>query len=302
MSPRWDERQSRPVVVVGDVGVDVIVATTGPVRYGTDAPARVRMHPGGAGANTARWLAAAGVPVSLISRVGADDTGERARISLQRDGIRPVLEVDPDRPTCVVVVVVDPTGERTMFPDRGANQGLAPGDLDWAGALAERAGRPHLHLSGYVLLDEQSRPAGLAALRHARAQGWTISVDPAASAMVAALGPELFLSWVDGVDLLVPNADELASLGGIDAVLAAGVQACVVTHGAAGASWCSRDLRVRLPAPVVERPNSTGAGDAFDAGLLSAWLRGAPPEDCVRAGIDAGSRQAGSRPTRWPEA
>ena len=113
-------------------------------------------------------------------------------------------------------------------------------------------GRGHLHLSGYVLLDDGSRPAGLAALELARRAGWTTSVDPQAAVHIATAGAANFLSWVAGADLLLPNDSELAALGGLEPVLAA-VGAVVVTHGRHGASWYSATERVNVPAPEVAR-------------------------------------------------
>jgi sugar/nucleoside kinase (ribokinase family) len=124
-----------------------------------------------------------------------------------------------------------------------------------------------------VLLDDGSRPAGLAALDRARRAGWTTSVDPQAAVHIATAGAENFLSWVAGADLLLPNDSELAALGGLDPVLAA-VGAVVVTHGRHGASWYSATDRVNVPAPEAHETDSTGAGDAFNAGLLSSWRPG----------------------------
>jgi len=157
---------TRPVVVVGDVAVDVLVRPAGDVQSGTDTAARVRIAGGGAGANTAAWLAHLGVPVMLVARVGADAAGREQAEALAHLGVRCAFTVDPDSPTGTVVAVIAPDGERAMLTDRGANERLRPVDLPPplpAGA--------HLHLSGYVLLHEGSRPAGLAALEAARRAG-----------------------------------------------------------------------------------------------------------------------------------
>ena len=181
-----------------------------------------------------------------------------------------------------------------MLADRGANAAFCVDDVQ----LPVVAGRGHLHLSGYVLLDDGSRPAGLAALDLARRAGWTTSVDPQAAVHIATAGAENFLSWVSGADLLLPNDSELAALGGLDPVLAA-VGAVVVTHGRHGASWYSANDRVNVPAPEAHETDSTGAGDAFNAGLLSSWLAGADPVTALQAGVAAGTAataRIGARP------
>jgi len=271
------------VVVVGDAGLDVVVRADELPPPGGDARARITVGPGGAGANTAAWLAACGARPTLVARVGADAAADRLRAELTAGGVRCAFATDA-APTCQVVVLVDPTGQRTMLADRSAAAHLAPADLP-----ASFDGAVHLHLSGYVLLDPSSRPAGRAALAAARAAGLSTSVDPQAAALLA--DPRDFLADIAGVDLLLPSAAELAALGGED-VLAA-VRAVAVTDGPAGATWLDRSTRVHVPAGRVAVADSTGAGDAFDAGLLTARLAGAGPEEALRSGVAAAARAVG---------
>lgn len=289
------------VVVVGDLGVDVLVAPSAPPVPGADVPARIRTTAGGAGGNTAAWLAHLGASVRLVARVGDDGPGRAAVAELRAAGVEVAAVLDPDAPTCTVVVLLD--GDRTMLSDRGAAARLSPADLP------PLTGSGHLHLSGYVLLDPSSRPAGLAALAAARCAGWTTSVDPQAA---PALTPE-FLGDVRGVDLLLPNADELAALGGSAEALLEVVSAVIVTEGAHGARWVDRDGSYRTAAGgadtvgrggaagggVAGGPDPTGAGDAFDAGLLVAWLAGEGPAEALQAGCAAGAGAAG-RPGARP--
>jgi sugar/nucleoside kinase (ribokinase family) len=277
------------VTVVGDLGVDMRAVMSAPIVPGQDTRARISSAPGGAGANTCAWLARLGMPVSLVARIGNDAAGAAAAAELSAAGVDCRLAVDPALPTCCVIVIVHPDGDRTMLSDRGANAALSPADLD----LPEVAGRGHLHLSGYPLFDPGSRAAGLAAIPAARERGWTVSVDPQSATHLATVGGGVFLDWIGGVDLLLPNADELAALGGPAAVLEA-VAAIAMTDGARGATWYGRGTRVSVPSPAVHRTDSTGAGDAFNAGLLAAWLSGAPPEQALAAGVRAGTAAAGA--------
>ncbi len=278
------------IVVVGDAGLDVTATAAALPLPGGDARASIGIRPGGAGANTAAWLAALGASPVLLSRVGTDRAAGQIRDALAAAGVPAVLAADPDAPTCTVVVLVDGTGQRTMLADRGAAGRLAPADVD----PAVLAGARHLHVSGYVLLDASSRAAGLAALAAARAAGLTTSVDPQAAQL---LEPG-FLDLVRGVDLLLPSAGELAALGGPEAVLGA-VRAVAVTAGAGGATWLDRTGLWNVPAEPVRPVDTTGAGDAFDAGLLAAWAGGGSPLAALRAGVAAGSR-AVRRPGAWP--
>jgi len=277
------------VVVVGDVAVDVIVepcpptVASGPERsggeiiVGADVPARIRTRAGGAGANTAAWLAHLGADVTLVARVGDDPAGRAAAADLRAAGVRPALAVDPEHPTCTVVVLVA-DGDRTMLSDRGAAAFLAPADLPSLEAA------DHLHLSGYVLLGPASRDAGLAALASAGAAGLSTSVDPQ---VAPALGAG-FVDDVRGVDLLLPNAAELAALGGA-AALRDVVGAVAATDGPGPARWTDRHGTWTAQPPPVEVVDPTGAGDAFDAGVLVAWLAGSGPAAALEAGCAAGA-------------
>ena len=157
-------------------------------------------------------------------------------------GVRPVVAVDPEAPTATVVVLVGPGGERTMLSDRGAAARLAVADLP------PLDGVDHLHLSGYVL-GAGSRDAGLAALAAARGAGATTSVDPQATGSADGL-----LARLGGVDLLLPNAAELAALTGSPepgsgAALLDVARAVVVTAGHAGRAGSTATASGRCARP-----------------------------------------------------
>jgi len=292
-------RPTRPVVVVGDVGLDVITRPRGEIHWHSDTPSAVALVPGGAGGNSASWLAGLGAEVTLVARVGDDAAGTACRAELEAAGVTCAFAVDPALPTCMVVILLDAHGDRTMFPDRGANRAFSVADVDLASLGLPLDPRPHLHLSGYVLFDAGSRAAGLESLRQARELGWTTSVDPQSPALIEREGVSAFLSWVSGVDLLLPNENEVVALGGLAAVLGH-AREVVATYGAAGARWVGADVDESAEAPFVDNVDATGCGDAFNAGLLSAWLRGEDRASALRAGVAAGSAAAarvGARPS-----
>lgn len=291
------------VLVVGDLMVDVVAAMSRPLARDSDTPASVSTHGGGSAANVAAWLATTGVSTAFVGCVGDDVFGAAGVSALTAAGVDVgAVAVDPSRPTGTCVVLVEPTGERSMLPDPGANDALMPDDL--AAALF-RPGR-HLHLSGYTLLREGSRIAGLHALARAHEVGMTMSVDPSSEALLLAAGAEQFLAWTRGAHLLLPNADEATALAGTstaaDAVaeLATSYGEVVVTLGSRGSLWQHGFITASAPAEgSVEVVDTTGAGDAFTAGFLGSWLLHPEPETALAAGNRLAARaigKVGARP------
>jgi ribokinase len=285
------------VVVLGDVMLDVVARLSGPVAPGSDSPARIAFDGGGQAANTAAWLAVAGAPVVLVARAGEDAAGRAALSELEALGVDARVAVDSERPTGTCIVLVAADGERTMFPDSGANGALAPGDLP--GDLFEPGS--HLHVAGYALLRDGSRAAALSAIERARAARMSTSVDPSSAALLSGGVRRLG----NGVGLLVPNSLEAATLTGLDDpaaaahALAESVPEVVVTLGEKGALWTDGAELVRVPAEPAKVVDTTGAGDAFAAGLLAARLRGAGPKEALRAGCALAARAVatpGARP------
>ncbi|MGH3658390.1 MAG: carbohydrate kinase family protein, partial [Micromonosporaceae bacterium] len=236
------------MLVVGDLVTDVVAVAAGPLAEGTDTAASITLTGGGAAANTAAWLAYAQLPVTLVAAVGDDPAGAQRVAELESAGVRCAVSRHPG-PSGTVVVIAD-GAERTMLCDRGANAHLSTGDID-----AGLPGAGHLHLSGYPLFDERTRPAGRYALAAARTAGLTVSVDAASARPLRQAGPASFLEWVRGVDLLFANADEARVLVGDVAPdelarrLAGHVATVIVKLGADGAVWADSGSR----AGVVRR-------------------------------------------------
>ncbi|NRQ31081.1 sugar kinase [Nonomuraea sp. NN258] len=292
------------VVVVGDLMTDAVARARYALARASDTPAIVTMHGGGSGANIASWLAVEGAEVAFIGRRGADITGRNRDMELMGYGVDARLVMDPERPTGTCVVLVTHKGERTMLSDPGANAALSPEDLP----RDLFTSGTHLHLSGYTLINEGSREAGLAALEMARRNGMSISVDCASSAPLERTGAEPFLEWTNGVKLLFANADQAKVLTGRDdaeaaaKVLTAWFPQVVIKMNAEGALWYSngRPEPVRAAAePVDKIVDGTGAGDAFCAGFLPSWLEGKPPAESLASGCRLAAKaimHLGARP------
>jgi sugar/nucleoside kinase (ribokinase family) len=284
------------VVVVGDVATDVVVLLSGEPAPGSDRPAAITTRGGGAGANVAAHLAALGTPVLLAGCIGDDAAGTALAAELTAAGVQLALRAVPGSATGTVVSLVEPDGQRSMLADRGANLALRPDDVP-----APTPGG-HLHLSGYTLLDPGPRAAGLAALAAAVAAGCTVSLDPASTGPLAGYGVGRWLDDTAAATLLLPNTDEARLLTGCADVteaaraLAARHPVVAVSLGSDGALWVTRDVLVHRPAHPAAVVDTTGAGDAFAAGLLAEWVAagGRPdPAAALAAGLSRAAAVVG---------
>lgn len=284
------------VLVVGDLMVDVVVAHKEPIAVGSDTPARVRLAGGGSAANTACWLASLGEAPHLMAARGDDPFGDLAAAELDAAGVVFVGPVLDEHPTGTCVVLVGADGERSMLPDRGANDRLPMSAI--VGGLDPMP--DWVHLSGYAILHEGSRNAGRAVLSAGIAGGAVVSVDAASTAPIKAVGADAFLAWIDGASLVFANDDEIEALGGVRAVLDR-VDAVVVKHGAAGATWTDGVATLMAEGFPVDAVDTTGAGDAFAAGWIAAVRRGADPQAALADAVHAGATAVthpGARPVR----
>jgi sugar/nucleoside kinase (ribokinase family) len=223
--------------------------------------------------------------------------------ALREDGVL-VRAVRPaGARTARIGMLVDPaTGDRSFVAERGAADLLRPVDLDpaWFRGLSL------LHLPAYSLLGAPLGDAGRAAVGRARAAGARVSLDLASAGPLLADGRAAAHALVRDVapDLLFTNAPEAAAfLGRADpAPLLDFAPLAIVKRGAGGATLLARGPGGAAPGvrlEVATRPrvvaDTTGAGDAFDAGFLASWLAAGAvtTPDVLRRAVVAGHRAAG---------
>jgi sugar/nucleoside kinase (ribokinase family) len=277
---------SRPptVVVLGDLMLDVIVLPKRPIVEGTDVPGPISLRQGGSAATTARWLSRLGARSVFVTSVGRDPTGRALLDVLRGDNV----VVHPARPagrrTGRIAVLIGVGGERSFVADRSAADALTPSDL--RAAWFNRADL--LHLPVYSLVGEPLGAAGRHAVGLARAAGALVSVDLASVLPLLAGGRRAAWDRIAGTapDVLFGTLEEAHALlgGGSAERLLELAPIAIVKRGPKGATVLARArsggtgsraggrLRFEVATTAIDVEDTTGAGDAFDAGFLASWL------------------------------
>jgi sugar/nucleoside kinase (ribokinase family) len=278
----WD------VAVVGEIYADHVFsgfpAWPGP---GEEVIAENYLRELGGGAiNTACALSRLGRRVRLVGLIGEADLdwfeSRLGDFGVSMDGIR--LGSDGTG----ITVSVSTLEDRSFFTYAGVNRAL-PELLASPEIIADLAAARHVHFA-------MPLPRDLAAilLPLLRQAGCTTSLDVGYSP--AWLRDPVNRPTFRDLDLFLPNAKEAALLSGDEEPssfeawsIGAGIGRAVMKQGAGGA-WIAdeRGLR-RIPAPRIDALDSTGAGDAFDAGVIDGLLDGESIDGCVERGCVCGA-------------
>jgi sugar/nucleoside kinase (ribokinase family) len=250
------------------------------------------VQPGGCAANTAIGLRRQGIEVSVIGCIGNDPFGDLVERDLARHGIEPSgIRRVPDLATSMTVILPVAREDRRFVHTFGANAAMRGDDLD---PLALESAEV-VYVGGYLVLPGLQSDELAERLGTVRARGTRTVLDVAlpglAPVSLADLEPLL-----PQLDWFVPNDDEARALTGeqeperqADRLLAAGAAAVAITLGEHGVFVAAAGERFRLPARPVEVVEPSGAGDAFDAGLISGLLDGLDPRGCAERATALGA-------------
>jgi ribokinase len=270
-------RDMPSILVLGDINLDVLMHVPAyPAPGGEAVTERIITRLGGSAANTAVVLSRLGLEVRLLSRVGNDPWGQLALDALAQAGVGlDLVQRDPAAATGLMFTVVTPDGERTMFGQRGANPLTDPAAI----TPDTLRGADLLHLSGYALLEIPQREAAVRAMELAHQRGLLVVLD---TAYLPALKiPHVFRQYLPALDACILGLQEAQALLGagepeaaVSALLEAGVRLAALKLGAGGCLLAEGAATHLSPAFPVDVVDTTGAGDAFSAGLIYARLHG----------------------------
>ncbi|MEZ5831047.1 MAG: carbohydrate kinase family protein [Dongiaceae bacterium] len=299
----------RPLAIIGNVNVDIIVGDCPPVlAAGTESlMAHGDIRPAGCVGNTALAWIAMKVPFQAAANTGDDMLGDWLR------GMFPVQSKTWPRESCATTFSVGighPDSERTFLTTRGHLSLLDFEEVQRGLNVSELRGGLALVVGTFLterLTADYDRLFGLLCendIQIALDTGWPI--DGWTTEIRARC-----LTWLTRCDHLLLNEVELLSLFDVRDIAAAmnhaaaimPPDACVVAkRGPLGASGLRHGHEVQIPAPSVAAIDTAGAGDIFNAGYLAGIAQGASLHDAVAAGVALASRAISTRPREYTAA
>lgn len=250
------------LAALGDL-VDDIAVRVGPINLASDTDATIDRRRGGSAANVAACSARIAQRARFLGQVGDDAIGVALLAELATDGVD-VSRVRRTGRTGTIVVLVDAAGERTMLVDPGSARLLDRPQPDWLDGVDV------LHVPFYSLAAGAIAATATTLIDWAHAREIAVSIDASSVAVLTAYGIDAARARVAGLrpHAVFANADE-ADLLAIDAPVADAIT--FVKRGAGPATVLLPDggSHEVSAIPVGGAPDTTGAGDAFAAGVLT---------------------------------
>lgn len=299
------------ITVVGVITVDFVAHIPDfPQIGGHVSGTSLEVFPGAPGGNVAAGLARWGIPTRFVGRTGGDSFGRLLREALDQEGVEQVPELEsPSLNTTVVMVVVNQNGlgEPTSFSFREgcADLELDSGDVERAEVTRDARA---VFVDGILLMGEKNAGAAVAAAQAGRRAGLPVFFDPNLRIPEPVVPPDQRY-WLDQVlplvDVVLLNRHEALAIAGTDDprrgaayFLDRGAQTVVIKQGADGCYLGTAAQGLSLPGFKVQVADTSGAGDAFDAGFVAAWYEDRTPEEAARVANAAGALAA-TRKGAW---
>jgi sugar/nucleoside kinase (ribokinase family) len=287
-------RQRVPrVLVVGELNVDVIASGVQRMpRMGAEVITKdCRLTLGSASAIFSVGMVRLGCRVTFVSQVGADTFGDFCLSALKREGISTTHVLRKTDERTGITISLSGARDRALITYPGAIASFTIEEFDRS--LTGR--HDHMHMTSYYL-QLGMQPSFPTLFKNAKAEGLTTSFDP---------NSDPNASWSNGIkkvlrhtDLLFVNQGEAFELTGlrntVDALQALGqlVPVAVVKLGRNGAVAVQNGDVVKHAGFKIDAVDTTGAGDSFDAGFVSAYLRGYALDKCLKVGNACGALSA----------
>ncbi len=273
------------VSVIGLYILDVLgrPVTAIPLGGGVEFIDEIRLTVAGTAGGTVVDTAKLGLRSLAVGAVGQDEKADFVLATLERHGVDiSAMQRLPDVPTSATILNVRPNGERPALHVRGASD-----HFDVPPSLHDQMfDAPIVHLGGTGLLRRLDGEPSRLLLAEAKARGRTTTFDliAASADTIGHVAPLLPF-----IDYFMPSIEEARDMSGWGTpedcaafFLDRGAACCVFTLGSEGAYYAHGDgTRIHTPAYQIDVVDTTGCGDAFDAGFIAALHHAMDPEQSL---------------------
>ncbi len=257
------------ITCFGELLIDMISSNTGSLVASKGFLKKF----GGAPGNTASGLAKLGVPVSFIGKVGNDPFGTFLKASLEKYGVdtKGLVISKTDR-TTLAFVSLTATGDRDFYFFKGAHDTIVPTEVTLPPTTSI------FHFGSLTQISVNANKTTEKLMTDARTCGAILSYDPNVR---ESLWGDLhrarlvILDTAKKVDMLKVNEVEAQLLSEVSDIPGAAkklytknLDIVVITHGEHGCYYKTAKYEGAIPAIKVKVIDTTGAGDAFNAGFL----------------------------------
>ena len=287
-------RLERPkILAIGELNVDIVATglRSAPLMGSEILAKKCELTLGSASAIFAAGMAKLGHEVTFFSQVGRDHFGDFCLRALKQSGVSTRHVIRNDKETTGVTIALSDKRDRALVTYAGAVATFTADSID----ETVMSKHDHLHLTSYYL-QTALRPSFPRLLRQAKAAGLTTSFDPNSDPRDKwDRDIDSVLSFTDVLFVNEREAKKLTRSNTLNRalkILGAKVDCAVVKRGARGAMAIHNEKRFKDTGFRIKALDTTGAGDSFDAGFLSAYLHRAPVVECLRSGNACGALSA----------
>ena len=309
---RFDDSQDiihPDVIVIGDVLMDYQYWIEEMPNPGEDVTILSQeKNSGGSAANTAIALSSEGISCGFCGRIGTDEVGREITELMKNIGLD-LTYMQYGGTTGYTITMIEKSGERTMFSYRDT----AGFEMTLTSRLRQAlCNAKLLFLSGYMLTEPSQAEYAIEAAKQIKLAGGIVMLD--ASPKIGSVDKSILDRILALTDVLSPNKDELAALTettdvkkGLNmlskrlpcVILKLGSEGStlVVNSGFsfAGGDMNSERIELHVSAKPVVPIDTTGAGDAFNAGFITSYIKGEPPAFWAESGNALAARVISTR-------
>ncbi len=241
----------------------------------------LQLHPGGSAANTIVGLARLGLKTAYIGKVGSDEDGRILLEDLKREGVDTKCVIRAEGRSGSALILVDESGNRAILVDPGVNDTIRFEEIDLDYVKRFKL----LHLTSFIC--KNGYDSFISQKKIVREVD-RVSFDP--GAVYAERGLKEMEDILKYTTVFLPNRTEIEMLFGLDykdaveECIGMGIEVVAIKMGSEGCYIRKGDREYFVKSFKVNVVDTTGAGDAFNAGFLYGYLKGKDVEECGKLG------------------